>query len=64
MSDLGLNPEEFHAITWFTSWAVDADHHSEISGSNSGQHLGLMYEVREFISLFISELRSEFFERK
>lgn len=53
MSDLGLNQEEFHAITWFTSWAVDADHHSEISGNNSGQHLELMYKVREFLYLYL-----------
>lgn len=26
--NLGITKEEFHAITWFTSWAVDADHSS------------------------------------
>lgn len=26
---LGITKEEFHAMTWFTSWAVDADHSSE-----------------------------------
>ncbi|OIV94111.1 hypothetical protein TanjilG_29211 [Lupinus angustifolius] len=25
-SDLGMTKKEFHAITWFTSWAVDANH--------------------------------------
>lgn len=50
MSDLGLNREDFHAITWFTSWAVDADHHLDFSGSNSWQHLELMDKA---------ELRSE-----
>lgn len=28
--NLGINKEDFHAITWFTSWAVDADHGSDI----------------------------------
>ncbi|KAF1863326.1 hypothetical protein Lal_00031326 [Lupinus albus] len=28
-SDLGMTKKEFHAITWFTSWAVDANHGSE-----------------------------------
>lgn len=31
MVDLGITKEEFHAITWFTSWAVDADHGSDLS---------------------------------
>ncbi|KAJ6334330.1 hypothetical protein OIU76_008174 [Salix suchowensis] len=31
MSDLGITKEQFHAITWFTSWAVDADHGSDLS---------------------------------
>lgn len=29
--NLGIKKEEFHAITWFTSWAVDADHGSDLS---------------------------------
>ncbi|WOL15556.1 hypothetical protein Cni_G24337 [Canna indica] len=28
---LGITKEEFHAMTWFSSWAVDADHTSELS---------------------------------
>ncbi|CAL5206720.1 unnamed protein product [Lathyrus oleraceus] len=28
--DLGMTKEEFHAITWFTSWAVDATHDSDL----------------------------------
>lgn len=28
--DLGLTKEDFHAITWFTSWAVDANHDSDL----------------------------------
>jgi tRNA:m4X modification enzyme len=27
--DLGMTKEEFHAVTWFTSWAVDANHDSD-----------------------------------
>ncbi|KAF4346345.1 uncharacterized protein LOC115707541 isoform X1 [Cannabis sativa] len=30
-SNLGITKEEFHAITWFTSWAVDADHGSDLA---------------------------------
>ncbi|XP_030945279.1 tRNA:m(4)X modification enzyme TRM13 homolog [Quercus lobata] len=30
LSHLGITKEEFHAITWFTSWAVDADHGSDL----------------------------------
>ncbi|KAL5561079.1 hypothetical protein UlMin_030826 [Ulmus minor] len=30
-SNLGITKEEFHAITWFTSWAVDADHGSDLT---------------------------------
>ncbi|XP_059625520.1 uncharacterized protein LOC132268733 isoform X2 [Cornus florida] len=32
LSNLGITKEDFHAITWFTSWAVDADHSSDLSG--------------------------------
>ncbi|KAF7804962.1 tRNA:m(4)X modification enzyme TRM13-like protein isoform X1 [Senna tora] len=28
--DLGMTKDEFHAITWFTSWAVDANHGSDL----------------------------------
>ncbi|MBA0578968.1 hypothetical protein Gorai_021237, partial [Gossypium raimondii] len=31
LTSLGISKEEFHAITWFTSWAVDADHGSDLS---------------------------------
>ncbi|KAL3604529.1 hypothetical protein D5086_005388 [Populus alba] len=30
MSDLGSPRDQFHAMTWFTSWAVDADHGSDL----------------------------------
>ncbi|CAN1289786.1 Probable E3 ubiquitin-protein ligase RHC1A [Linum perenne] len=41
MFSLGISKEEFHAITWFTSWAVDGDHGAEVS--DSGLHLKLAY---------------------
>jgi hypothetical protein len=28
LSGLGITEEEFHAMTWFSSWAVDGDHSS------------------------------------
>ncbi|KAL2935011.1 tRNA:m(4)X modification enzyme TRM13 [Bienertia sinuspersici] len=31
LKNLGITREDFHAITWFTSWAVDADHGSNYS---------------------------------
>lgn len=30
LSHLGITKDEFHAITWLTSWAVDADHGSDL----------------------------------
>nr|GMD27807.1 tRNA:M(4)X modification enzyme TRM13 homolog isoform X1 [Ipomoea batatas]GME20196.1 tRNA:M(4)X modification enzyme TRM13 homolog isoform X1 [Ipomoea batatas] len=34
MLNLGISMEDFHAVTWFTSWAVDADHTSDLNGSD------------------------------
>lgn len=31
LMNLGITKDDFHAITWFTSWAVDADHGSDLS---------------------------------
>ncbi|KMT10013.1 hypothetical protein BVRB_5g122280 [Beta vulgaris subsp. vulgaris] len=31
LKNLGITKDGFHAITWFTSWAVDADHGSDLS---------------------------------
>ncbi|XP_058076902.1 uncharacterized protein LOC131225390 [Magnolia sinica] len=40
LSDMGITKEDFHAMTWFTSWAVDADHGSDLSDVvNQGLHL-------------------------
>ncbi|XP_021836566.1 tRNA:m(4)X modification enzyme TRM13 isoform X1 [Spinacia oleracea] len=35
LKNLGITKEDFHAITWFTSWAVDADHGSDVSDDGS-----------------------------
>uniref|UniRef100_A0A7C9CH15 tRNA:m(4)X modification enzyme TRM13 n=1 Tax=Opuntia streptacantha TaxID=393608 RepID=A0A7C9CH15_OPUST len=35
--NLGITKDEFHALTWFTSWAVDADHGSELSDDSYSQ---------------------------
>ena len=32
---LGMTKDEFHAITWFSSWAVDADHSSDVAECES-----------------------------
>ncbi|XP_076934957.1 tRNA:m(4)X modification enzyme TRM13-like [Bidens hawaiensis] len=32
--NLELTKDDFHAITWFTSWAVDADHSSDVADTN------------------------------
>ncbi|KAL9253917.1 tRNA:m(4)X modification enzyme TRM13-like protein [Drosera capensis] len=37
MLDLGFSKEDFHAIIWFTSWAVDDDHGSGLSSINGNQ---------------------------
>ncbi|KAF5732056.1 Methyltransferases isoform 1 [Tripterygium wilfordii] len=39
LCNLGIKKEEFHAITWFTSWAVDADHSSDITDVTNGRRL-------------------------
>lgn len=41
--DLGMTKEEFHAVTWFTSWAVDDNHGSDLSNTtNCTSHLQSM----------------------
>ncbi|KAF3778012.1 tRNAm(4)X modification enzyme [Nymphaea thermarum] len=38
--NIGVTKEDFHAITWFTSWAVDADHGSTLTDViDRGLHL-------------------------
>ncbi|CAN6466598.1 unnamed protein product [Victoria cruziana] len=38
--NLGITKEDFHAITWLTSWAVDADHGSTLTDvTGRGLHL-------------------------
>ncbi|GJS31307.1 tRNA:m(4)X modification enzyme TRM13 isoform X2 [Tanacetum coccineum] len=36
-SSLGMAKDEFHAVTWFTSWAVDADHSSNLADSSENE---------------------------
>ncbi|KAM7495765.1 hypothetical protein LguiA_020179 [Lonicera macranthoides] len=43
MSYLGISKEDFNAMTWFTSWAVDADHGSDLSDVvDCSQHTQIM----------------------
>ncbi|XP_016506245.2 tRNA:m(4)X modification enzyme TRM13 [Nicotiana tabacum] len=34
MLNSGISKDDFNAMTWFTSWAVDADHGSDLSGTD------------------------------
>lgn len=48
ISDLGFTKEDFHAISWFTSWAVDADHGSNFSSTEFMTRHEIMSEMKEF----------------
>ncbi|KAL3827745.1 hypothetical protein ACJIZ3_016547 [Penstemon smallii] len=48
MFDLGFTKEDFHKISWFTSWAVDADHSSEVSATDCSTQLDITSEKKEF----------------
>ncbi|XP_051141621.1 uncharacterized protein LOC127258711 [Andrographis paniculata] len=50
ISDLGFTEEEFHAISWFTSWAVDADHGSEfvVTESSTGHEIIMSETMNEW----------------
>lgn len=39
LTNMGISKEEFHAMTWFTSWAVDADHSSALSDAADAVNL-------------------------
>lgn len=45
ISDLGFTKEDFHAISWFTSWAVDADHGSNFSSTECMTQQEIMYDT-------------------
>ncbi|KAL0284443.1 UNVERIFIED_CONTAM: tRNA:m(4)X modification enzyme TRM13 [Sesamum angustifolium] len=47
ISELGFTKEDFNAISWFTSWAVDADHGSEFSVTDCSAQLEIMNEKKE-----------------
>ncbi|XP_073155446.1 tRNA:m(4)X modification enzyme TRM13 isoform X3 [Henckelia pumila] len=57
-TDLGFTKEDFHAISWFTSWAVDADHGSEFSVADHSAQLEIMFAMLliYIYSLFLSHL--------
>lgn len=39
LMDLGISKDDFHAMTWFTSWAVDTGHSYELCNMVEGLHL-------------------------
>ncbi|KAI3449347.1 hypothetical protein Pfo_006012 [Paulownia fortunei] len=45
ISDMGFTKEDFHAISWFTSWAVDADHGSELSVTDCSAQLEIIFPL-------------------
>ncbi|KAL0436029.1 UNVERIFIED_CONTAM: tRNA:m(4)X modification enzyme TRM13 [Sesamum radiatum] len=47
ISELGFTKEDFNAISWFTSWAVDADHGAEFSVTDCSAQLEIMSEKKE-----------------
>ncbi|KAL2239096.1 UNVERIFIED_CONTAM: tRNA:m(4)X modification enzyme TRM13 [Sesamum indicum] len=47
ISELGFSKEDFNAISWFTSWAVDADHGAEFSVTNCSAQLEIMSEKKK-----------------
>ncbi|KAG6433395.1 hypothetical protein SASPL_105008 [Salvia splendens] len=49
VSDMGFTKDDFHAITWFTSWAVDADHGSDFPVIDFSTQLEIMTEKKEFL---------------
>lgn len=49
ISDMGFTKEDFHAISWFTSWAVDADHGSDFPVVDLSAQLEIMTEKKEFL---------------
>ncbi|XP_047979813.1 tRNA:m(4)X modification enzyme TRM13 homolog [Salvia hispanica] len=49
ISDMGFTKDDFHAITWFTSWAVDADHGSDFAVIDFSTQLEIMTEKKDFL---------------
>nr|XP_018634597.2 tRNA:m(4)X modification enzyme TRM13 homolog [Nicotiana tomentosiformis] len=60
MLNSGISKDDFNAMTWFTSWAVDADHGSDLSGTDWSFDLQIRenehvesdlntYEVRDMV---------------
>ncbi|CAA0830618.1 methyltransferases [Striga hermonthica] len=44
--DLGFSKQDFHAISWFTSWAVDADHSSDFRAADLSAQLEITNEKK------------------
>ncbi|KAL8054592.1 hypothetical protein ABFX02_04G002600 [Erythranthe guttata] len=58
INDMGLGKEDFNAITWFTSWAVDADHGSELSAVDSSAQFEIVRSEKKEVVCMESELLS------
>ncbi|CAN1332295.1 tRNA:m(4)X modification enzyme TRM13 homolog [Linum perenne] len=54
MLSLGISKEEFHAITWFTSWPVDGDHGAEVSIVIMGRRTHVLFVIFFFIFSLIT----------
>ncbi|XP_057445522.1 uncharacterized protein LOC130737712 isoform X2 [Lotus japonicus] len=58
--DLGMTKEEFHAVTWFTSWAVDDNHGSDLSNTtNCTSHLQSIKEQGDGDSNGVEKILSD-----
>ncbi|KAG9144362.1 hypothetical protein Leryth_024502 [Lithospermum erythrorhizon] len=55
MLNLGISKEEFNALSWFTSWAVDADHCSKLSEIDYTSHLQIM-DREDFYTLDVADV--------
>ncbi|KAL9385146.1 hypothetical protein Peur_022156 [Populus x canadensis] len=53
MSESGITREQFHAMTWFTSWAVDADHDCIHNPNNLFEH----FDAPDILILFPSGVK-------
>ncbi|OAY62550.1 tRNA:m(4)X modification enzyme TRM, partial [Ananas comosus] len=52
LSNMGITKEEFHAMTWFSSWAVDGDHSCELPDVEEAEkHLAVSIPAGERAAL-------------
>nr|CAD1821890.1 unnamed protein product [Ananas comosus var. bracteatus] len=47
LSNMGITKEEFHAMTWFSSWAVDGDHSCELPDVEEAEKHLAVSETKE-----------------